>query len=214
MSTTFTIIPTTSLDITFAQIIETAENHIEAFLASVGIEQPIRLHVNIHDNEERYKKPVRAEDPFMWKANEYAWFTIEGVAGGTDAYFEILKDMDIDLDDPWWLLDEIRSENQQIEHIEAKLEQAQNLNRNWYFRRSAGQPGIINLSYGLISAAVAELTGGILWSDDCAWNYQRFPAESADFLTWYFRPDLTLDKRYGEWAQACIDGFKEDFSKQ
>lgn len=85
-------------------------------------------------------------------------------------------------------------------------------NRLWSFRRSIGQPGIIVLSYGLISASVAELTNGILWSDDGAWDYERFPAESKDFFDWYFRPDKALDADKADWAKRCIDGIREELT--
>lgn len=210
MSTTFDIIPTQTIDITFGQVIQTSTRHIQAFLASLNIQKPITLQVALHDNEGKYKKKVQLDSLFTWQANEYAWFTIEGVRGGTDAYCEILRDTDIDPENPWWFLEEIKSKNEHIHAIDEKLTQAKNLNRKWWFRRSAGQPGIINLSYGLISAAVATLTGGLLWSDDGAWNHQRFPAESEAFLQWYLRPEFALKKEDEEWARECIAGLRED----
>ena len=50
MSTTFDIIPTEKAEITFGQVLETSEKNINAFLNSIGIEQIIRLKINLHEN--------------------------------------------------------------------------------------------------------------------------------------------------------------------
>ncbi len=140
------------------------------------------------------------------------WFTVEGIQGGTDAYCKHLESKDIDPEDPWWKVDYIKDQNTQIEDIDPKLEKSKILNRSWYFRRSAGQPATIALSYGMISAAVAELTGGILRFDDGAWDHKRWPAHSKDFLDWYFRPDKALTTDNKEWAQICIEGIKDEIN--
>ncbi|WP_321827729.1 hypothetical protein [Maribacter dokdonensis] len=80
----------------------------------------------------------------------------------------------------------------------------------WYFRRSAGQPGIINIGYGIIGASVAELTSGILSSTDGAWDYRQFPAESKEFLEFYFRLDKAINDDNAEWARHCISGIEEE----
>jgi hypothetical protein len=212
MSTTFDIIPTETDEITFGQVLVTSERNIHAFLNSIGIEHVIQLQINLHENNEKYVKEIQMTEKFEWGENEYVWFTINGIAGGTDAYCCNIKDNDIDPENPWWRLDDLEQNNKAIENIKEKLEKSKTLNRLWSFRRSAGQPGIIALSYGLISASVAELTNGLLWSDDGAWDFQRFPAESKDFLTWYFRPDQTLDADKADWVKRCIDGISEELT--
>ncbi|MCB0514471.1 MAG: hypothetical protein R2798_00235 [Chitinophagales bacterium] len=210
MSTTIDIMPVKTTEITFGQVIHLSEKHINSFLKSVGIEQNIQLTVNIHDNNEKYKFDIKLSDKFEWKDNEYAWFTIKGIAGGTDAHCKKIYDPQIDPKNPWWQLDELIENNKEIRNIEDKLEKVKKLDRMWYFRRSAGQPGIINISYGLISASVAELTSGLLSSTDGAWNYEEFPVESDDFLSFYFKPEKAKSKDYAEWAKSCIDGIEED----
>ncbi|RYC52993.1 hypothetical protein [Flagellimonas olearia] len=210
MSTTIDIIPVDSIDISFGQVIETAEKHINDFLFSIGITQKIILKVNLYDNDERYVTNILPSDKFEWEDNTYAWFNIEGVIGGTDAYCEHLKDNEIEIENPWWKLEGLELNNMAIDNIKEKLEKAKLLDRIWSFRRSAGQPGIIAVSYGLISLSVAELTNGLLWSDDGAWDYQRFPSESKAFLDWYFRPDKAIHKNYADWAKRCIDEIKKE----
>ena len=199
-------------DITFGQVIETSERNINDFLNSIGLTQRIKLKVNIHDNNEKYVNDIRLSDKFEWNDNEYAWFAIDLIAGGTDGYCDKIKDNDIDPENPWWRLEDMELNNKTVDNIKEKLEKSKSLDRLWSFRRSAGQPGIIALSYGLISASVAELTNGILWSDDGAWDYQRFPAHSKEFLEWYFRPDKAIKDENADWAKRCIDGIADELT--
>ena len=210
MSTTIDILPVETTEITFGQVISLSEKNINLFLKSIGIEKEIELQVNIHDNNEKYKFDIELSDKFQWKDNEYAWFTLKGIAGGTDAYCELLANPEIDPDNPWWKLADLKENNKTINDIDIKLEKSKKLNRMWYFRRSVGQPGIINISYGIISASVAELTSGILSSTDGAWDYGQFPTESNEFLKFYFRPEKAISNDNAVWAKRCIDGIEEE----
>lgn len=212
MSTTIEIIPVETSEITFGQVITTAERYINDFLISIGLAHTIKLKANIHEQNGKHVNPVQFDDKFEWNDNEYAWFAIEDVAGGTDGYCWQLKDEVIDPDNPWWRFEEIASNNKTIEDLKNKIEKSKSLNRLWSFRRSAGQHGIIAVSYGLISAAVAELTNGILWSDDGAWDFERFPANSMDFLEWYYRPEKAIGVDYANWAQSCVNDIIDRFT--
>lgn len=75
----------------------------------------------------------------------------------------------------------------------------------WSFRRSAGQPGIINLSYGLIAASLAKITDGFIYTDDGAWDYNCFPASADDFLSWYFKPEFAVRKQDNDLVQDFIN---------
>lgn len=172
----------------------------------------ISLIVNLHYNEEEYVKDIILDDKFEWSESEYAWFAIKGIAGGTDGYCDKIQDDSIEPENPWWILDDLIRRNRTIVNIDRKLIEARRLDRRWTFRRSAGQSGIVALSYGLISASVAELTKGIIWSDDSAWDYQRFPAESKDMLEWYFEPAKALEPDNAVWAQECMDGISEELT--
>lgn len=209
MSTTIDILPVESTEITFGQVISLSQKHIHSFLKSAGIEKEIELNVTIRDKDEKYTFDIELSDTFQWKENEYAWFTIKGIAGGTDAYCESVVDPD-DSDDPWWKLTDFLEGHKTIGNIDLKLEKSKKLDRMWSFRRSAGQPGIINIGYGIISASIAELTSGILSSTDGAWDYRQFPAESKEFLEFYFRPDKAMNEDDAEWARSGISGVERE----
>jgi hypothetical protein len=59
---------------------------------------------------------------------------------------------------------------------------------------------------------VATLTDGIIWSDDGAWDYARFPADGKHFLEWYFKPEQALHADNADWARRCIEGIIADLN--
>jgi len=209
MSTTFEVIPVETTHITFSEVIVLSEKRINGFFESIGIISNIQLRINLHENREKYVKEIDLDSIFRWADNEYVWFTILGVAGGTDAYCAELKD-NFDDSEPWWRLEDMLLNNKTIENFSSKIEKAKNLNCCWSFRRSAGQSATINIAYGIISASIAELTSGFIWTDDGAWNFQKFPAEPAEFYKWYFRPENEEHQESKEWANRCLNGIEQE----
>ena len=56
----------------------------------------------------------------------------------------------------------------------------------------------------MLAAALAELTDGFVFSDDSAWDYERFPAKANEFYEWYFNPQRAFDPDFSEWAKDCL----------
>ena len=120
--------------------------------------------------------------PFKWQRDEYAWFFIPGVAGGTDVSF--WPDTDDDLE-AWFE----EFETREPAKLHRELIRSCLVNRyRWNFRRSVGQPGIINFAYGILAASLVELTQGFVDSDDGAWDYKQLPATAEEFYQFYFSP--------------------------
>jgi len=71
------------------------------------------------------------------------------------------------------------------------------------------QPSYIYLTFGLIAASFAELTNGLLFSDDGAWDYKRFPATAEEFDACYFRPEMAISHRYKQRAEYHINNLIE-----
>jgi hypothetical protein len=86
--------------------------------------------------------------------------------------------------------------------IEPLIRECISTGHHWWFRRSAGQPAIISVAYGLIAASLAAITDGFLTSDDSAW--ERLPALPNEFLSWYFRPEKAIGENFREWSQRCL----------
>ena len=209
MSTTFYVVPVRTIDITFGQVIATAEKRVRQYLNSIGVHQRFKLGAMIHDRKEAYVSEPANSDLFAWKTTEYAWFYIHDYPGGTDAYCEPLKGQ-WEGKDQWWPIDSIEQEHcPDIGNLMEKVEQAKELNLYWTFRRSVGQLALMNIVFGLISGAVAELTDGIVWSIDGAWDYR--PAEHAAFFDFYFNPEKAIDNNNAKWADECIGGVQSEF---
>ena len=121
MSTTFEIIPVETKNLTFRQVLELAKSRIKSFFETLNIATNIQLKVNLHENNEKYVKEIDLDTEFFWSEDEYVWFTINGIPGGTDAYCEQIKD-DFDEADPWWRFEEMILNNKTIDNLELKID--------------------------------------------------------------------------------------------
>jgi len=86
--------------------------------------------------------------------------------------------------------------------IKPKIEACLSQKYCWNFRRSAGQSGAINILYGILSGSIATITEGIVFSDDCAWDYDRMPIQGNEFLKTYYRPDLETNPEIKKEAKS------------
>lgn len=82
----------------------------------------------------------------------------------------------------------------------------------WHFRRSIGQPAIINIAYGLIAGCLAELTDGFVFSDDSAWDWERMPALPSELFSWYFVPGMAINEDFRDWSSRCIESLREEMA--
>ena len=139
---------------------------------------------------------------------EDVWIQINGNNGGTSVGCWRIFDEDYP-DDPWSFVSEITGGPNFDESMESALPKIKKLDRMWNFKRSAGNSALGNLCYGYLAAAVAQLTDGIIYSSDCAWEGNLFPCSSEKLLEFYFNPELASDPDMAEWANRCIEAMKE-----
>ncbi|WFR56233.1 hypothetical protein QA584_21845 [Anaerocolumna sp. AGMB13025] len=64
------------------------------------------------------------------------------------------------------------------------------------------------LCYGFLAATLARLTTGVVYSDDGAWDYNKFPAEPLDFMRLYFRLDYINEYSDIDTLLGCSIGGK------
>jgi len=176
---------------------------LHGFLASVGIPSRPPIHVRLQRNGDHAQLPLGLSDPCRWDPETYAWFMVGDVPGGKDAYFEADSES---IRDVW----RGEFEDPKCARIESVIRECVEVGHYWSFRRSAGQPGIINLAYGLIAGSLAALTDGFIYSVDSAWDWERMPARPEDFLKFYFRPELAIEEDYRTWSRRCIRHFDDD----
>lgn len=203
MSTTFEVYPRVKELPTFAAIIDRSTKELHGFLDSIGIQVRPRIHVRLQGCADHAHLPLSLNDPARWNKEAYAWFMVGDVPGGTDAYY----DNDADKIRQYW---EGEFENPNCRKLESLIRACVRTGHRWWFRRSAGQPGIINVVYGLMAGSLAALTDGIVYSMDSAWDWERLPALPADFLSWYFRPDQALEEKFRNWSKRCLDQLGEE----
>jgi hypothetical protein len=210
MSTTFDIIPSLTKDVAFGDVIDLATEYTHVFFKKYDIQKKVFFRAEIlkKSSSETIRKTINKKTLLEWDETEYAWFTIDGVKGGTDAHCWRLYDEE-DKEDKLWLLDELRQGQNFKADMEVMIEKSIQLDRVWNFRRSMGQEAVTNLCYGFLAAAVAELTQGFMHSTDCAWESRCFPCNSSNFLKTYFIPELTEEKNYSNWATRCIEAIRE-----
>lgn len=212
MSTTIDIFPVATLDITFDQVLELSQKNIDAFLKSIGINKDVVLEVNLYRNQGE-KIDFKLSDKFIWndECDEYVLFTIKGILAIAEVYIEtIYQD---GCPDPWWQLEEIIKTDKDIKDLDIKVDQIKKRNKKWYVRCQWSNPTIMYVSYGLIGAAIAELTSGILYSYDGAWEIDAFPADSKEFLDFYYRKEKAKSSEYYERALHSYDAIKEELQE-
>lgn len=198
MATTFDVYPSTAAIPTFGELIELASTRLSERLCCHGIDVRPELRVEVRHHRGHQEVPITPEDEMTWQRGQYGWFHVLGVVGGTDVDFRKIQEFD------WTMWRELIETNERARGERSRIESCLATGHHWSFRRSIGQPAIINLAYGIIAASLAELTDGIIHSYDSAWDYDRFPAIAADFYEWYFNPEMTSDPDRADWARTGL----------
>lgn len=66
-----------------------------------------------------------------------------------------------------------------------KLAAIESIDHEWSEYRSAAGPAVASTGYGLVAAALAEATDGVIASFDCAFDDEHNGESAAEFLTWW-----------------------------
>lgn len=180
-----------------AERLALANHKLSQFLAPFELQHIPIIHVRI--GEQLLAMDNAGTQLAQWDV-DYAWFYAEpSEGGGTDAYYKRVDEWTIGMWDSYCEDGEVYRE----------IRNSLSIGHFWSFRRSAGQPAIINLAYGLIASAVAELTEGYLHSDDGA--FSGGPIRSAEFDRQYFVPDLARTFGDASWYESCLDSIREEY---
>lgn len=202
MSTTFDVYPGKGYIPLFSELLNDTEKEINDYLRGINVYKKIKVNAEIQSIDGHVKTPVQLTSRFRWDDSSYAWFYINGIPGGTDAYFYRHNEIDTD-----FLLGEV-SQNQNFKKNEWIVNNSIRLGYNWTFRKSAGQPAIIGLCYGFLAATLAKLTEGIIYTDDGAWDYKKFPTVPEEFMKWYFRIEYATKQEDFDYVNKAIDSIK------
>ena len=207
MSTAFQIYPHSNTLPTFKQVADNAAAEFKIYLEEIDVQTSPVLVFNIKCIDTHLPRRFDYDEPFQWGEHEYLWIQIEGIAGGTDVEFSHIHEIWRGLlrDEFASLIDDASFGSYASECLATGY--------RWSFRRSAGQPGSIVILYGLVAGCVANLTKGVVFSGDGAWDYKQMPMTGTDLLCTYMRPDRTKKADLRDWAQRCIEGARRDFAE-
>lgn len=193
MSMNFEIFPTKKYTPNCSEIIKYSVELFSEFLKKENISQRLDISViEVTDNSSVYTKPIS----LVLKNNYHTVFNLND-EGEVYVFYHKLTDLDRD----FWYEELQKNENAQsmIEKIDANLK----IGYSWTVKKTIGQPAIISLYYGYLAIAIAILTGGIIYSDDGAWDYSMLPIEGEDFKTEYLNleniSDYMLKENVEKW---------------
>lgn len=197
MSYIFEVYPSTNQIPSFNKVMELSNQYLAEALKKFEIRQTFSINVSVCNHNDRTVVSTGGEQPAIWTEEEYAWFLLSDNSGGCDAYCYTVDEETYEL----W------EENFRItEHMRPYEQQMKNCLETgiyWRFRRSAGQPASLNLAYGMIAAAFAHLTNGLIYTDDGAWDFKMFPTSAEVFLQHYFDPEYP-DRSFAKRAKAYL----------
>jgi len=87
LSTAFDVFPRSDRLPAFSDLLSRASEHLSAFLQELHITASPRISVQLHQIEADRVVPLDLSSPAKWNVDQYAWFVVPPVKGGTDAYF-------------------------------------------------------------------------------------------------------------------------------
>ncbi|MFC4104165.1 hypothetical protein [Paenibacillus xanthanilyticus] len=198
MSTTFQVYPTTAYIPQMPELLALANEKLHAFLMPLELE--ITPVIGVRIGEDIIESGSSSALTARWDA-DYAWFfvTPNEDGGGSDAYYRTVDE----------LTSEMWEEYEDQEGPYADVFTSLSIGHYWEFRRSAGQPSIINATYGFLAAALAELTNGLIFSDDGAWSGPPIRAE--EFGLKYFNPSEAPNYGKLEWYANGLEIIAETY---
>lgn len=174
MSKTYEVYPTTSYIPSKEEIGKLAEKYLNTFLEKENIEEEYKKKLKVTNSTLRFsdKNYVNRKNICMIDT-EYDAYQLNIKEGNAifvffhrfiPLYIEILKDTLINT------------------KYESEFEKIVKLNNSWTVKRTMWQPVLSNILYGFIAIAIAELTNGLIYSDDGAWDFKETPLKAEEFL--------------------------------
>ncbi|CAG7659143.1 hypothetical protein ACFQI7_37485 [Paenibacillus allorhizosphaerae] len=196
MSTSFDVYITSDKLPSYEALIDRANKILESKLHSIGIKRSFNFDISMRNKEGLIQ--FELSEPIEISDDNYLWVTVNDIDGGFCIYQhrndQIYKDL--------WNDEFNRVQSRKFEDaIRTSLEKE----FHWSVVRYMGTDPFYNLAYGFFASAFAELTNGIIFSDDNAWEYSKFPCLPDEFNKFYFNPDSTFEKDHQEWALRNIE---------
>jgi hypothetical protein len=152
--------------ITFGQVMKRANDNLNFFLSGKGLvcNKPFVVQILARNSNQCYS--VTPDCFFDWEEDYYAWFSVEGIPGGTEAVCQSLSRNPDPANDLSRFVDLVSTKALEISDFPHKLKQVSKLDRRWNFQRSETDDAIADACTVMLATAVAELSDGFLLSSD------------------------------------------------
>lgn len=198
VSTSFEIFPTNSYIPNNEEVILLSQKHLKDYLKK----QDIILDIKIKNQIRFIKNDILTESELLIRdKTKYESFIIDN-QGQALLFYQAVDDISKE----FWE-DEIKN-NIRAEELEKLINKNIMLGYSWSVKRTMGQPAIVNIYYGYLAIAIAELTNGIIYSDDGAWEYECFPATADNFKEQYLDLSKLKESTIKEFINWCLKSLK------
>ncbi len=174
MSKVFEVLPTIKNTPNCNEIVRRATELFMNYLKDNNISKSININIYEVDGNNIIKNPQL----LTMRDKSYTVFNINNEGEIYVFYFNSGQ-----IDKECWK-DEILI-NENAKFLKNELEKNFDVGYYWDIKRTAGQPAIVNLFYGYLAIAIGEVTNGIIYSDDGAWDYSVLPMETNRFKEEY-----------------------------
>ncbi|MCF2674785.1 hypothetical protein [Fusobacterium varium] len=174
MSKTYEVYPTTSYIPTKEEIGKLAEKYLNIFLEKENIKEEYKKKLKVANSTLKF-----SDKSYINRANicmvdtEYDIYQLNIKEGNAIfVFFHNYNDLYIE-----FLISDLKNEIN-----EKEIYKTIKLGYMWSIKRTAWQPVLANILYGFVAIAIAELTNGLIYSDDGAWNFKEIPLKAEEFL--------------------------------
>lgn len=202
MSMSFEVFPTKQMFPECDEIIKYSLKLFNEFLKK----EKISLDIAVKVRELSVDNQVKTEPISL--VSDQNCYTVFDVAQEGEIY--VFYHRTEELDKVFW--NEELQTNRNAQKLKQNIEANLKLGYSWSIKRTMGQPAIVSLYYGYLAIAIADLTDGIIYSDDGAWDYTLLPIEGKIMKDMYLDveqiKDITVKENIKKWIQSmrCYTG--------
>lgn len=175
MSVSFDILPTKKSEIDCKVLVNESLERLFCFLSHNGISKEIT--VNVHEfsaDGEEFCKPKF----ITMEGNKYTVLRVNDI-GELYIYFHRINDLEIEC----W--NEVLLTNNTAKQHEREIHKFMNVGYSWEIKKTISQPPLVSLYFGFVSMVIANLSEGLVYSDDGAWEYSSMPMGFGEFEKTY-----------------------------
>lgn len=199
MSMTFDVFPTNRYIPKCEELKKLSQGMLSNYLLKEGVDIDILIDYkkyNLEDNNELDSNYLVTSE------KEYQSFIVNNIGDALVFYRKVS-----DIDREFWKEEIIL--NDKAHQLKDRISTTLKIGYMWNIKRTMNQPAIISIYYGFLAIAIAILTDGIMYSDDGAWEYDKFPVDGKQFKEEYLDLSKLQDEAVKEFIENCLCSLKK-----